>query len=186
MQLAFWVTLSFALLERSDAAAKPFDWTPADLPQMVERRIGLGETVSSITGLTLLIWALLWERTHWLVTAPDGSEVPVLDPELWEFWLPALLVVLVASVVLETAKYRAGRWDVRLAVVNTLLNVAFAGIVLWVSVTTELLNPALDEGVPGGFTGVFAGLAWVIVGIAAIDTASGWWNALRAPDGRVT
>lgn len=185
VQLAFWVTLSFALIERSGAAPKPADWTPADLPRVVDRRIGLGDTVPAITGLTLLIWALLWERTHWLVTASDGNEVPVLDPDLWQFWLPALLMVLVASVLLEIAKYRAGRWDVRLAVVNTVLNAAFAGIVLWMTVTNGLLNPALEVSFPDGVTSLFGGLAWVIVGIAGIDTASGWWNALRDRDARM-
>lgn len=186
VQLAFWVTLSFALIEMSGAAAKPADWTPADLPQVVERRIGLGDTVPSITGLTLLTWALLWERSHWLVTSPDGVQVPVLDPELWDFWLPMLIVVLVASIVLEIAKYRAGRWNTRLAVVNTILNVAFAGIVLWMSATSGLLNPALVGDVAEGVTGLAGGLAWVVVGIAVIDTASGWWNVLRDSDARST
>lgn len=147
-------------------------------------RVLLGRT-GRVGHAVPLLWALLWERTHWLVTSRDGDQVPVLDPQLWDLWLPLLLVVLVASVVLEIAKYRAGRWNVRLALVNTILNVAFAGIVLWISATNGLLNPALTGAVAEGATGLAGGVAWVIVAIAVIDTASGWWHALRDSGARI-
>ncbi|GIJ28003.1 hypothetical protein Vqi01_31650 [Micromonospora qiuiae] len=51
--------------------------------------------------------------------------------------------MLVASVGLEIAKYRAGRWTWPLVAVNAVLNLAFAVPVVWLMSTDRLLNPDL-------------------------------------------
>lgn len=111
IQLAFWVTLAFAILDRREVAASASDWTPEDLPEPVDRRITRGDTVVSVALLSVLIWAILWQQNHWLITLADGSEVPVLNPDLWSFWLPLALIVVVASIALEVVKYAVGALD---------------------------------------------------------------------------
>jgi hypothetical protein len=175
VQLAFWVTLVFALLERSHTPVPDRAWSPDDLPEISERRIGLGETVFGVALLTLLMWAILWQRDHWLVTV-GAAEVPVFNAEVWTPWLVVLLVVLLASIVLEIVKYRVGHWTVGLAVVNTVLNVAFAGIVVWLWSAERLLTPGVADLVPGG---LLTPLLWIVVGIAVFDTIEGWWRVLR-------
>ncbi len=175
VQMAFWVTLVFALLERSHTPVPSRSWTPDDLPEVTDRRIGLGETVFGISALTVLMWAILWQRDHWLVTV-DGIEVPVLNPDVWTPWLVVLLVVLLASILLEIVKYRVGQWSVSLAVINTILNAAFAGIVVWLWTADLLLTPGVADLVPGGLLNP---LVWIVVGIAVFDTIEGWWQVLR-------
>ncbi len=175
VQMAFWVTLVFALLERSHTPVPSRSWTPDDLPEVTDRRIGLGETVFGISALTVLMWAILWQRDHWLVTV-DGIEVPVLNPDVWTPWLVVLLIVLLASILLEIVKYRVGQWSVSLAVINTILNAAFAGIVVWLWTADLLLTPGVADLVPGGLLNP---LVWIVVGIAVFDTIEGWWQVLR-------
>lgn len=175
VQMAFWVTLVFALLERSHTPVPSRSWTPDDLPEVTDRRIGLGETVFGISALTVLMWAILWQRDHWLVTV-GGIEVPVLNPDVWTPWLVVLLVVLLASILLEIVKYRVGQWSVSLAVINTILNAAFAGIVVWLWTADLLLTPGVADLVPGGLLNP---LVWIVVGIAVFDTIEGWWQVLR-------
>lgn len=175
VQLAFWVTLVFAVLERSHTPVPDRAWSPDDLPEINERRIGLGETVFGVALLSLLIWAILWQRDHWLVTV-GAAEVPVFNAKVWTPWLVVLLVVLLASIVLEIVKYRVGHWTVGLAIVNTVLNVAFAGIVVWLWSAERLLTPGVEDLVPGG---LLTPLLWIVVGIAVFDTIEGWWRVLR-------
>lgn len=175
VQLAFWVTLVFAVLERSHTPVPSPSWSPDDLPEIPDRRVGLGETVSGIALLTVLMWAILWQRDHWLVTV-GGTEVPVLNAQVWSPWLVVLLVVLLASIVLEIVTYRVGHWTVALAAVNTALNAAFAGIVVWLWTGERLLTEGVSDLVPGG---LLTPLVWIVVGIAVFDTVEGWWKALR-------
>lgn len=187
IQLAFWVTLVFALIDRSGATPRTStsDWDLDDLPELPDRRIGLGETVASVTGLSLLIWFLLWQPGYQESFDAGGPSIPILAPALSTFWIPALVAVLLASIVLELVKYRRGHWTVPLAVVNTVLSLAFAIPALWLIATDQLLNPEFLDAVA---TGEFASLAdlmptvaaWVIAVVCVIDIAEGWWKAARA------
>jgi hypothetical protein len=175
VQMAFWVTLVFALLERSHTPVPSRSWTPEDLPEPSDHRIGLGETVFGIAALTVLIWAILWQRDNWLVTV-NGADIPVLNADVWTPWLVAALVVLLASIVLEIVKYRVGHWTVQLAIVNSVLNATFAGIVVWLWNSELLLTPGVADLVPGG---LLIPLLWLVVAIAVFDTLEGWWRVLR-------
>lgn len=186
VQLAFWVTLVFALVDRSGAAPRTAtsDWDLDDLPEPRDRRIGLGETVASVTGLSLLIWFLLWQPGYQESFDPGGPSIPILDPGLSSFWIPALVAVLLASIALEIVKYRRGHWTVPLAAVNTVLSLAFAIPVLWLIATGQLLNPEfLDTIATGEFASVVDLMptvaAWIIAVVCVVDIAEGWWKAVR-------
>lgn len=186
VQLAFWVTVVFALIERSGAQPRTTasEWNLDDLPELPDRRVGLGETVASVTGLSLLIWFLLWQPGYRESFDAGGPSIPILDPALSTFWIPALVVVLLASIALELVKYRKGHWTVPLAAVNTVLSLAFALPALWLISTGQLLNPEFITAVTSS---EFAGLveqvptvaAWIIAVVSVIDIAEGWWKALR-------
>jgi hypothetical protein len=176
VQIAFWVTVVFVMLERQHAQLPRTDWTPDDLPEHMDRKITVGDTVFGVAWLVVLIWAMIWQRDHWLVTV-GGAEVPVLNADLWFPWFLVLMGVLGASIVLEIIKYRVGRWTVSLAAVNTVLNAAFAGIVILLWSAGTLLTPGVQELVPGGLLNP---LPLIVVVIAVLDTISGWWNVLRS------
>ncbi|MCZ7438437.1 permease prefix domain 1-containing protein [Micromonospora sp. WMMC241] len=145
VQIAFWVTLSFAILERAQAPLGLPEWTVDQLPEETgDRQIGQGDCIPSVVFLLGTIAVIVGQHfQRW--STDDGSRLPVLDPALWSFWLPALIGVLVATIGLEVAKYRARRWTWPLVAVNALLNLAFAAPVVWLLLTDRLLNPELVD-----------------------------------------
>ncbi|MET8835197.1 permease prefix domain 1-containing protein [Micromonospora sp. NPDC004540] len=145
VQIAFWVTLCFAVLERTDTSLNLPAWTVDQLPEETrERQVTLVDSCASIVFLLIAIAFLPWQHFQpWL--SGDGSRLAMIDPALWNFWLPALIVVLVATMGLEIAKYRAGRWTWPLVAVNAVLNLSFAVPLVWLLLTDRLLNPALIE-----------------------------------------
>lgn len=186
VQLAFWVTLVFALLDRNGVRPRPStsSWDVSDLPAVPDRRVGLGETIASIAGLALLIWFLVWQPGYRASLDDVTSSVPILDPALSALWIPFLVIVLLASVTLEIVKYRKGRWTVPLAAVNTVLGLAFAVPAIWLVVGGQLLNPAFLSAMSGDALVALSDLvpaliAWVIAIVCVADISEGWWKALR-------
>ncbi|MBM0258069.1 permease prefix domain 1-containing protein [Micromonospora sp. 4G55] len=144
VQIAFWVTLCFAVLERTDTSLNLPDWTVDQLPESpAERDVRLTDTCAAVAMLLLTLAFLPWQHVQSWVTDTDGGRIPLLDPALWRSWLPVLAAVLVASLALEIAKYRARRWTWPLVAVNAALDLAFAGPVVVLLLTDRLLNPDL-------------------------------------------
>lgn len=180
VQIAFWVTVVFAILERTGNAPEPeHEWSVHDLPDVPAERFGIGESVWTIALMTWMIFAIAWQRTHWLITTQSGEEVPVLNPELWSFWLPALILVLVATIVLEAVKYRVGRWTTGLAIASTALNVAFAAIVVGLWIGPGLLNPAVAAELPAEAMRWLDLIPWAVVVICAWETIEAWRRVRR-------
>lgn len=192
VQLSFWVTLVFAVIERRGTSAMSLtdEWDVEDLPDLPDARIGLGDTLSSITGLALLTVLLLWQPGYQESWEPGGDSTPILDPGLSAAWIPALVIVLLASITVEIVKFNVGRWTVPLAAINTVLSLAFAVPVLYLIATDQLLNPefvtVLVENGWSSLPDLILTLAgWVIAAVCVFDIAEGWWKALVSERSRI-
>ncbi|MET8085636.1 permease prefix domain 1-containing protein [Micromonospora sp. NPDC005237] len=146
VHISFWLTLTFVLIERSQPAVDLPDWTVDELPDVpAHRDVSLVDTIAAVAMLVLTIGYLPLQHYQSWVRASDGDNIPVLDPALWSFWLPALMVVLLAIAVFEVVKYRIGRWSWPLFAVKALLNLAFTVPLAGLALSDALLNPALGE-----------------------------------------
>ncbi|MEH1030225.1 permease prefix domain 1-containing protein [Micromonospora profundi] len=146
VQIAFWLTLTFAILERAQPATSLPDWTVDQLPDVpAHRDISLADTIASVAMAALTIGYLPFQHYRSWVNGTDGENIPILDPALWSFWLPALIAVLVAGMVFEIVKYRIGRWSWTLFGVKAVLDLAFTVPLIWLVLTDRLLNPALTD-----------------------------------------
>ena len=186
IQLVFWFTVVFAIVERSEG--RPIggatDWTPDRLPAIpVPGRISLVEVALSVAGLVFAAVFIVWQQA----VAPiviDGQAYPVLDPALWSFWLPWFLVVIGLEIVFTGALYLRGRWTWPFAVVNALLAAASAIPAIWLLQTGQLWNPAaVDEltglGVGGAIGTISTIIAISVAVIAGWDTVDGFLKASR-------
>lgn len=173
VQVALWTTLGFAIAEHTGAGELPrrHPWSVADLPERAARRVTLGETVGTVLGLLIGIAALIWQQAGARVSE-GGPAVPLLDPDLWSFWLPALIVLMSAGVVVALLAYAKGRWTPALTTLRVAGDVLFAAGGITLLLTQQVLNPDFfaelghaDWAAPG--SPLTQGIAWVI-GVGAV------------------
>jgi hypothetical protein len=185
LQIAFWTTLVFAILERTghgrtDDLTGP--WTVDRLPDVRERRdVSLADTVASVGLLALVVAALFLQRSvSWFHTA-DGAAIPVLDPGLWPGWVALFLGVVAVDAVIAIVTYARGRWTVGLATLNTVSAVVFAVPTVWLATNDRLVNPAFLEASGGdSLTWLTPVIVASVVVICGWDVLDGWVKALRA------
>lgn len=188
VHLAFWVTLVFAILERSPGTQAVEQWTPAKLPEVRdEGRAGrLGDLIASLVFLALFAVLILWQQVSPPFFDRPGEAIAVLNPDLWSFWLPYFLVLIVLEMLFAIAIYLQG-WTWPLAIANLVLNVAFTVPALWLLATGQLFNPAFLDAV-GWPWGEAAGVTTTVlvilfIGIAVWDVVDGVIKTVRGRGG---
>ncbi|HKX23751.1 MAG TPA: hypothetical protein VJM46_00795 [Candidatus Saccharimonadales bacterium] len=145
VQVAFWVTLVFAILERAGIKPEELEgaWTPEQLPQVpknTKRQISVAEGVS---GAVLLGLFMAWVALSPIIHLKDGA--PLLNPELWNFWMPVFFVLTGLTLVQEAAQAKIGNWTTTLVVTNALLSVASLVFLVALLSTQQVINPAYVE-----------------------------------------
>jgi len=196
VNVGFWTTLVFAILERTVPVPET-GWTVDQLPEIYDTRAGFSEMIGSIIFLVLAGAAILWDALRGFVRT-DGDALPILNPELWPWWMTALLVLMAAELLLAIGVYRAGRWNTGFAVTNTVLAIAFAVPALYLLASGQLVNPefldylstnhaddlananagAAEQG--GVLRVVSVVLGVVTIGIVVWDIIDGWLKTFRA------
>jgi hypothetical protein len=183
VNLGFWTTLAFAVLERSPGKGADLAWTPDMLPQLPElsRPGRRSELIGSLVFLGIFAVVIVWQ--HFGLPWVGALEaIPLLDPELWSFWIPYFLVLIVLEMLFAIAIYAWG-WNWWLAAANLVLNVAFAVPAVWLFTTGQLINPeALDAmGWPWGDAGdvIVPIIVVVVIGVSAWDVIDGVIKTVR-------
>ncbi|WP_193610079.1 HAAS signaling domain-containing protein [Nocardioides lijunqiniae] len=148
LHIVFWTGLAFALVERygdeqrAPATDEQEPWSPDLLPPVPpQRQIGVSELVWGLVVVAASIAWLPWQHLRGVVDDADGDPVPLVDPALWDSWIPAFIVIMLAGGVLEVVKYRVGRWTLPLVLVNAALNAVLAAFVVVVMTVVGVENP---------------------------------------------
>ncbi|WP_217182916.1 permease prefix domain 1-containing protein [Streptomyces sp. AC495_CC817] len=196
LHICFWTTLVFVVLERTGSSTAIDRWDVDQLPEVADDGAGRNELIASLVFLGIAAGALLWDRFRGFVVI-DGESLPILDPQLWPWGIGALFVLIAAEAVFAIVIRRRGGWSTGVAVVNTVLALAFLAWVLVLLLRGELVNPeflahivaAGGEGFAAGDAGaadeggVFRILAALLgFGIAlgvGWDIVDGWRKAVR-------
>lgn len=185
VHLCFWVTLVFAVLERTGADPVT-PWDVDQLPEPKETGARRSDLVASLALLALAAGALCWDATLGLVRI-GGESMSFLDPDLWPWVVGPLFLLIALEALLAIAVYVRGRWTTPLALANSALGVLFLSWALTLVGRGNLVNPELATFLrsTGGIDaetwrvlGVL--LVFIVVGVTGWDIADGWMKARRA------
>ncbi|WP_175639216.1 HAAS signaling domain-containing protein [Metabacillus schmidteae] len=153
MQVFFWLTLIFAILERTDKGKDRIPlttslktWTPDDLHSITY--IPKKKAISKCEIFGSLMWTAIWASlyfyaNHLVGVYRGGSEglefrIPALNQDvLLQYW-PIVVVVIALEILLSLYKLIKGQWTRRLALFNTV--VQLVGTVGFIVI---LVNPNL-------------------------------------------
>lgn len=179
IQVAFWVTLVYAFADRWRSGVP---WTLDRLPEVPARQTwsaGVGDTIVGIVMTVLAGVALIWQHRWPPLEDSAGVGVPFFDPDMWRGAAQGLLVLLLASVVVQALVLARRHWSTRLAIANAVINVASLGIVVGLAIQAQLVNAEflaiVADRVEEEVTAQNA--AWLVVGvIAAIEV----WDSVDA------
>src|SRR5699024_6768415 len=92
----FWVTLVFAIVERSGADAG-VPWDVEQLPDLQSAGVGRVDAIASVIFGILAVAVILWDQL-WGFVRIDSESLPILHPQLWPWWLLGLITLIVAEV----------------------------------------------------------------------------------------
>jgi len=185
VQVGFWITVAFAVIERVSQGRRPRPdtWDASDLPSIPTVRIGLGETIFAVLAYLILGGLLLAQGNIWVVETAGGDPLPLLDPALWGFWIPWFLSLAVLEIGFALAAYAIGRWTWPLAWANLALNLAFAVPAIWLIASRAALSAEFLETFRSAEPLIDAAITIVpfaIAVVAVLDIVSGFRKAYRS------
>lgn len=190
VHLGFWTTLVFAVLERTTPQGRPLTaWDPSTLPQLPAKgTVRSLDTGAALVWLTLYVVALIGQHFFSPVLDASGGPLPVINPELWSFWLPYFIGLAVLEAIFAIVLHRTRSWTVPLAIVNTVLAVAFAIPAIMLLRSGDVMNTVfaarLDLGTLFSEGGVVTIVLIFVTGVLALaDVADGFAKALRRSGG---
>lgn len=155
IQVFFWLTLMFAILERVDKGkdAQPLTtslkkWTPDDLKNIAyipkKKAISKFEVFGSL--LWTAIWATLYFYAHYFVGIYEGNGdqldfvTPSFNQEvLLQYW-PIVLLVIGLEIALAFYKLIKGQWTNRMALFNTALQLLSTIVFIVILINPNLLS----------------------------------------------
>ncbi len=153
LQAAFWVTLVFAVIERSGVSEGelPFarkKWSLDDLPTAPisqKAKISRAETIFSMF-CTILFTALLYFKPQLIAIylSKDGTTevIPLFINERLHYYIAAIILLAIVQLCVVIWKFVQRRWTVPLAIANAFQNAAMVLLVILMFNDRGLFNPA--------------------------------------------
>lgn len=139
VQVTFWTTLVFVILDWTNSPVDLEPWTVDKLP--AETDTGRGEVLIGLVTFGLLGAMLLWQHFG-SPFREDGERIPMADPALWSWYLPLVLLTLVLEGVHLAWVHRSG-WTWPVAWANVVVNLLFTVPTLVLLLDGTILNPDL-------------------------------------------
>lgn len=150
MQGALWVTLSFAVLERSgiNEGKIPFikkKWSLEDLetiPLSDKRKISRGETLFSMF-CTVLFTSLVYFNPQLIALYVKGANgvievIPLFSAERLQSYIFVIILFAVIQLIIFIWKFISMQWSFPLAMINAIHNIALT-ILVWVVISDKYL-----------------------------------------------
>ncbi|HFJ9285587.1 TPA: hypothetical protein ACGW44_003429 [Bacillus toyonensis] len=179
LHVFFWLTLVFAVLERTDKEKDPHPlttslkkWTPDDLKNI--SYIPKKKAISKFEVFGGLMWTAIWATLYFyanhLVGVYNSTEnglkfiAPTFNQDvLLQYW-PIILVMIVFEVAISLYKLVQGQWTKRLAIGNGILQVVGTIVFIVIVVNPHIFNEGFITYLANVFTISLEGFKTRLVG----------------------
>lgn len=191
LQLAFWLTVGFAVAERygTRRTGPSSAWTLDDLPATPSpARLSAGDAITSIVGGVIVLAVIAWGPPFITTYGGTTTSVPFFDPALATTWAPWFVGVAIAQILFAVIVYASRRWTWPIALVNAILDAAFVIPAVWLLQTGRMLSPQLEAemariGAEAAIAPTVAVISVVLVAVFGWDAIDGFLKARRASRG---
>lgn len=177
IQVFFWLTLVFAILERTDSSknqlpiTKNFtEWTPDDLkdvPYLPKEKV-----VSKVEAAGGLIWTVIWTACYFnaanLIGVYEKGEsglkfvMPAFNQDVLLSYWPLVILVIGMELALVVYKWRTAVWTKSLAIFNSLMQLISLTVFIVIFSDSSILNEAFVTYMKELFGSGFS-MKWVLV-----------------------
>ncbi|MFJ7747629.1 HAAS signaling domain-containing protein [Peribacillus sp. NPDC097295] len=202
VQVFFWLTLIFAIIERTDKGkdqqpltASLKKWTPDDLKNIPfipkEKAIKKFEVFGSL--MWTAIWATLYFYANQLVGVYEnggggvGLEfvIPALNQDILLRYWPFVLVIIALEIGLALYKLIKGQWTKKMAIFNTVLELSATVVCIFILSNPKLMNqefisymnPLFNTTANQFETWIVGGLISIFIITSTINVFSGYRKA---------
>lgn len=199
IQVFFWLTVVFAIIERTDHknSQTPLtacfkEWTPDDLNNIPY--IPKEKAISKVDVFLGLLWTAIWASVYFNAASllgvyekgSNGLEfvTPTFNQEVLLSYWPLVVVVIGLEIALDMYKLTTGQWTRKIAVLNTVMYGVSSIVFIVIISNNQLFNPTFVTYITDLFsiTGNFGN--WFIWGViftfllfASIDIYQGFRKA---------
>ena len=199
IQVFFWVTVVFAIIERTDHKKTQVpltpsfkEWTPEDLKHITyipkEKAIPKGEIFLG------LLWTAIWASVYFNAASllgvyekgSNGLEfvTPTFNQEVLHTYWPLVILVIGLEIAVAFYKLKTGQWTRKLALLNTVMQGAASIVFIVIASNNQLFNPAFVAYMTDLFSitgdldyGIFGGAVFTFLLFAVIDVYQGFRKA---------
>lgn len=186
IQTLFWITLVFAVLERTNLKVTEScsTWSADELLKMTpppkKKRISKFELFSDL--LFAAVWATLYYNAeHLLGIIRNGTlDVPFFNNDVLLSYWPLVSLALLTAVLLALYKILVGYWTQRLAIANAVHHVFATAVVVMMLLNERLIHDDFTKFLSLSETlqnAILAAVGLFFVISAAIDIGKGFWKA---------
>jgi hypothetical protein len=157
IQVFFWLTVVFAIIERTDHknSQTPLtacfkEWTPDDLNNIPY--IPKEKAISKVEVFLGLLWTAIWASVYFNAASllgvyekgSNGLEfvTPTFNQEVLLSYWPLVVVVIGLEIALDMYKLTTGQWSRKIAVLNTVMHGVSSIVFIVIISNNQLFNPA--------------------------------------------
>lgn len=199
VQVFFWLTVVFAIIERTDhrKSQTPLtacfkEWTPEDLNNIPY--IPKEKAIPKVDVFLGLIWTAIWASVYFnsaslLGVYKKGSNglefvMPTFNQDvLYSYW-PLVIMVIGLEIAVASYKLLKGEWTRKIAALNTVMHGVSSIVFIFIISNNQLFNPSFVTymtdlfSITGDFgTWIFWGAIFTFLLFAAIDIYQGFRKA---------
>jgi hypothetical protein len=159
VQIAFWVTLVYAIMEWANpSGAEPErkgEWSVADLPEEAPRRqvsaidAAWGVGVMVFTGTLLVVQHVrgvkAFIRGDEITDALDGRVVPFFNPDIPSWMVTAVFALIAFTAVSEIVKFAIGNWTLPATIAEVIASLLWIALPAIVIGQWSLVNPEINR-----------------------------------------